>query len=88
MGHLVHLDVDATESNGGGTSRCSTIHARIQWRFELRALLFTALDCLPLWITSRRRMLLLGLVHEIPGAKWIIERIGHEKRGIKVRTHH
>ena len=43
----------------------------------LRLLLFTAFDCLPLWITGGRGKLLLRVVHEITGVKLIVERIGH-----------
>ena len=91
MGHLVHLDVDTSESNGSGTSRRSTIHARIQWGFHLMLLrpwLFTVLDYLPLRITS----LLLRFVHEITCTKLIVKRIGHasvheaEKSGEKKYT--
>jgi hypothetical protein len=55
----------------------------------LMLLLFTALDCLPLWITSRWGKLLLRIVHEITGIELITERIGHgKKRGEKERAHH
>ena len=59
-------------------------------------LLFTALNCLPLWITtSHRGKLLLRVVHEITGVELVIVRIGHasvheagEKDGKKeIRTH-
>jgi hypothetical protein len=60
----------------------------------LRPLLFTALDCLPLWITSRGKVL-LRFVHETTGVKSITVGIGHasvhepgKKREKKVTTHH